>query len=1762
MKNKRKAIEAISAALLGFYALRAGSAQAVDTLSFSTSAAGATKSIATWGYDTSWADYDNVRQSISSMGVNNIGVVRLNFFTEQPLVANANGTFSLSAAAQSEINTQLSLISLANPGTPLTLMPTVGSTDSSYLSSSGGINVNNWAQLIETTQQYINSQPGFANTKIADIEPFNEPDYWSGEGTPAQLNSVIQQLKSYAPFANTTFVAASTLDSDNAQSWYSQIPLTDAGSSHLLGGSLTSYINFIQSVNASGKPFINPEMHSLGEAIVGANYGQSVGIFWADALQARGQFVQTSGGKQLGYAQDLNSQSAAAVYRGPNGSEQIFAGGLERFGSATSYRFVATDRDAYFNGVGPMKSYTLQTNANQDVSSTNNDFANFGAWSVQGAYANVEFGSPTTPGLDGYRWTIQNTLTGQVLSVINSNTSQGALVNSANGTGLPSQMWNITQTPDGYLELFNSNSGLTLEDAYGSLNSGSSVWQYGTANNEFQQWYINSAGNGTFYIRNAYSNEYLTSNSTNVTQNNLGTVLSGLQTWKFVLANPTSPAIAHYKFEGNALDSAGTFNANVTGNPTYITGPTGHGQAISLNGTDSYLTLPVGVANSSSAITVDTWVKWNGGNAWQRIFDFGTGTSSYFFLTPDSAAGTMRFGITTGGTATEEDIDTDELTTGQWVNLALTLGGQTAILYVNGRPVSAGQVRFNPAEINATNDYIGKSQYASDPLFNGAIDDFQIFNYALTPSQVQDIINNNLTWVGGQNGSVWDAGTTANFKLTSGGSSSVFTQGDRVTFDGTGTSSVSINGTVTPFSVTVNSSTNITFNGSGAISGSGTTITKSGTGTLLIANTGSNNYTGDTTILGGTLALQSSGALGTSSVSLEAGGTLASASNGSGTTLSNAIFADGGNITGGTGTLLQINGNIAGSGPLGLSAILNASGLRLGGDDSSYLGTVTITGANVRLGSANAGSAAAAWVVNGVLQTDVTGGATFQLGALSGSGGISGHAINASVATSTLSVGALNTNTTFSGVIVDNAADTAATGNSDGAKKNMLALTKVGTGTLTLNGSNTYSGATTIAAGTLQLGGGAATGALSPASAIADNGTLAFNRSNSITQGSDFGTISGTGGLTVLGGIVTLNTANSYTGATVIGGGSLVVNGAVNATSNLYVQHGSVTINGGASVISSNYSSIGQNAGNSATLNVSGGSLTVNGDFNIGDVSATGALNITGNATIRPQNFYVGKYGTSDGTVIQTGGSVVGISAGSDWRIGGAGSASDSAAAGIYNMSGGTFNCPSNLQVGAFGTGTFIQTGGVVSVGNYLSIGRFAGGVGTYDMSSGNGILNANTTASMLVGEQGTGLLKVGGTSVVNVQELAIAASDGGACTGTVLQTGGTVNAPTGVIFGAAAGNTTAPIRGYYNLSGGTLSTFSISQNTDSSVSGTVTFNGGVLSSTGSNSAFVQGLSHATVLAGGAIFNTNGYNVTVAQSLVSGGGIDGGVTKQGAGSLALTGLNTYTGPTTVNAGILSIGANTGSGGVLIRSLGGINLASGASMTVGSSISHANRTLLVVSGNGLNLSGNASTGWTSSFNIGSNDLDIVNGSLPILTSELTQGFNHGKWNGSEGILSSSAATDPAHLTTLGMALNSVTGSAGGSPLYGSGTTAGLFDGANPASSDVLVKYTYYGDANLDGQVDGSDYTLIDNAFNHHGSLTGWYNGDFNYDGVIDGSDYTLIDNAFNTQGGNLRSTAQIASITDQIAGKASVPEPAEFGVVLLVAAALRRRRKFD
>jgi alpha-amylase len=210
-------------------------------------------------------------------------------------------------------------------------------------------------------------------------------------------------------------------------------------------------------------------------------------------------------------------------------------------------------------------------------------------------------------------------------------------------------------------------------------------------------------------------------------------------------------------------------------------------------------------------------------------------------------------------------------------------------------------------------------------------------------------------------------------------------------------------------------------------------------------------------------------------------------------------------------------------------------------------------------------------------------------------------------------------------------------------------------------------------------------------------------------------------------------------------------------------------------------------------------------------------------------------------------------------------------------------------------------------------------------------------------------------------------------------------------------------------------------------------------------------------------------------------------------------------------------------------------------------------------------------WTGKLDLTNNSMIVESTSanaqadLARITNMVKTAYDNGAWDGM-GITSSTAATNP--LYTIGTILNT-------GPF---GVIHSIFEGIPADGNAILLKYTYYGDANLDGRVNGTDYSLIDTGYASQSTsnpLTGWVNGDFNYDGVIDGSDYSLIDNAFNNQGAQqqaeiAQTLADVAVPTSEIAGSgssvsigaASVPEPTGMTLIGAAGAALlaRRRRK--
>ncbi|MEO2203653.1 LamG-like jellyroll fold domain-containing protein [Paenibacillus pabuli] len=159
-------------------------------------------------------------------------------------------------------------------------------------------------------------------------------------------------------------------------------------------------------------------------------------------------------------------------------------------------------------------------------------------------------------------------------------------------------------------------------------------------------------------------------------------------------------------------------------------------QAAAFNGKDSYIQLP-GLLTDTTDFTFSAWVNWDGGGAWQRIFDFGNGLSRHMFLTPSQHNGALQFTIHDQG-RDQSLIATEALPTNQWVHVAVTLQGDMGTLYVNGKSVaSSSEITFNPKDLQASEAYLGKSRYAADPFYQGKMDQVSVYDKALSAKEIQ-----------------------------------------------------------------------------------------------------------------------------------------------------------------------------------------------------------------------------------------------------------------------------------------------------------------------------------------------------------------------------------------------------------------------------------------------------------------------------------------------------------------------------------------------------------------------------------------------------------------------------------------------------------------------------------------------------------------------------------------------------------------------------------------------------------------------------------------------------------------------------------------------------------------------------------------------------------------------------------------------------------------------------------------------------------------
>jgi autotransporter-associated beta strand protein len=322
------------------------------------------------------------------------------------------------------------------------------------------------------------------------------------------------------------------------------------------------------------------------------------------------------------------------------------------------------------------------------------------------------------------------------------------------------------------------------------------------------------------------------------------------------------------------------------------------------------------------------------------------------------------------------------------------------------------------------------------------------------------------------------------------------------TLDGSiaNTASVANNGTL---------SYNLTADQTGAypISGTGN-LTKTGAGILTLS--GANTSTGGSSLNGGMIVLVANGSLGTGSIALAAG------------------------------TTLNVNKNLPVANVVtGAGAIVNTGSFTNTGDFTGFSGSFTHNSSvvSVAFNSASTTSQNAAYHIasdQGSAQGLIAGGNgdyTLKLGSLSGVANSLFRGGFTATGTTTLEIGNLGTDTLFAGLITN------------GTNK-IIALTKLGSGTLTLSGASTYSGATLVSGGTLSV-----TGSLGASSAVTvdsgatlkGTGTVAGTvaGSGTIAPGTSAGTLT-TGPATLTGTL-----AIEIDGAT---GDKLVSTGAIDLT--------------------------------------------------------------------------------------------------------------------------------------------------------------------------------------------------------------------------------------------------------------------------------------------------------------------------------------------------------------------------------------------------------------------------------------------------------------------------------------------------------------------------------------------------------------------------------------------------------------------------------------
>ena len=508
-------------------------------------------------------------------------------------------------------------------------------------------------------------------------------------------------------------------------------------------------------------------------------------------------------------------------------------------------------------------------------------------------------------------------------------------------------------------------------------------------------------------------------------------------------------------------------------------------------------------------------------------------------------------------------------------------------------------------------------------------------------------------------------------------------------------------------------------------------------------------------------------------------------------------------------------------------------------------------------------------------------------------------------------------NSTSSGIRVDNGATVLTLSGTSAAASGNLA--KLGDGTLVFSGNHSYTGSTTISAGTLQIGAGGASGSIESTSGVSNNATLVFNRNDSTGFSK---AISGTGNLTQAGsGTLTLTGANSYSGATSITAGTLTLGaGGALGSSTVDIAAGAVLSLGRTDVftVANNISGAGtlrQSAAGTATLSgvntntgiveAAAGTLLFSGANALS--SSVSSLNATGGSTLSFAD------GTASTTTLSTG-SVAVASSNLVFDIG---TTADQLvlSSGAASLTSATLKLNFLEQITSAQSWTLLSAAGGLS-GSWTLDQTFTGASqsGSFVFS-----LQSDATSLTLVASANSNNAYWTGNTNGSWNTAANWSSDAAG------------NTPLGSVPGSAA-DVILTATGAQNLSTALGQDFTVNKVTISESGVTIASGNTLTANASSPSAF-------TISSAGA--------TTIAADLAGAGA---GLLKSGAGSLTLSGANTYGGGTTLTGGTLQISSDVSLG----ATSGTLSIDPGVGstatvLTIGNTTTSASRAITLASG---------------------------------------------------------------------------------------------------------------------------------------------------------------------------------------------------------------------